>query len=42
MTSSVGTYKGKLRSVGSRPVRIGMARIMFDGAVGTVATHLLS
>jgi len=31
MIISGGTCKGKLRSVGRRTVRTGMARIMFDG-----------
>ena len=31
MTSSEGTYKGKLRRVGRRTVRSGTAKIMFDG-----------
>lgn len=31
MISSGETYMGKLRSVGRRTVRTGMARIMFDG-----------
>jgi len=30
MTSSEGTYKGKLRSVGRRTVRTGTAKIIFD------------
>ncbi len=28
--SSVGTYSGKRRNAGSRTVRTGMARIMFE------------
>ena len=31
MISSNETYRGKLRSVGRRTVRTGMAKIMFDG-----------
>jgi len=31
ISNDKGTYMGKLMKVGKRTVRIGMARIMFDG-----------